>query len=428
MRTGRRECSRIGRPALALALAIGLGGAAALSAGTATVRPGVPNVGGQARYTGTHGLEVNVASPDRGAAYVQTSHPATDRTYRARFYLNLRGLTMGNNDELDVFVGYSGSDPTPPTTTGNAVVRVTLRGGTGGQKLLTAFARRDNGSESEIAAEVPLVDGWRLVEIDWAAATAAGANNGRLGLWVDGLARTGLSSLDNDQGVVNYARLGSVTGADAGTSGTFDLDDFASQRTGYLGPVSVFSDVATSAGYWSYVHGLYAAEITTGCASGQYCPSINVSRAEMAPFLTRVVKGPEYAPGAAVGVFSDVDPSHWSARWIEQIYADGITQGCGVSPLRYCPFEDVSRADMAIFLLRAKYGAGYTPPPASGTVFADVPASHRAAAWIEQLADEGITTGCGDGSIYCPSDPVTRWQMAIFLVRAFSLPIQQVGP
>jgi hypothetical protein len=47
-----------------------------------------------------------------------------------------------------------------------------------------------------------------------------------------------------------------------------------------------------------------------------------------------------------------------------------------------------------------------------------VPNTHWAAAWIKQLAAEGITTGCGGGN-YCPYNPVTRAQMAVFLVRAF---------
>jgi hypothetical protein len=75
---------------------------------------------------------------------------------------------------------------------------------------------------------------------------------------------------------------------------------------------------------------------------------------------------------------------------------------------------------MAIFLLRAKHGAAYVPPAATG-IFADVPTTYWAANWIEQLYAEGITTGCGIGN-YCPEDPVTRAQMAVFLVRTFNLP------
>ena len=71
---------------------------------------------------------------------------------------------------------------------------------------------------------------------------------------------------------------------------------------------------------------------------------------------------------------------------------------------------------MAVFLLKSKYSADYVPPPATGTVFADVPASHGFAPWIENLAALGITGGCGGGN-YCPDSPVTRGQMAVFLLK-----------
>ena len=75
----------------------------------------------------------------------------------------------------------------------------------------------------------------------------------------------------------------------------------------------------------------------------------------------------------------------------------------------------------AVFLLRSKYGAGYNPPGVGGgTGFTDVPSTYWAAAWIKQLVAEGITAGCSAGS-YCPESPVTRAQMAVFLVRTFGL-------
>jgi hypothetical protein len=97
------------------------------------------------------------------------------------------------------------------------------------------------------------------------------------------------------------------------------------------------------------------------------------------------------------------------------LFVDGITGGCGYGD--YCPSLPVTRAQMAVFLLRAKYGSGYLPPAPIG-VFNDVPLGSFADAYIEQLAAEGITGGCGDGN-YCPNDPVSRAQMAVFLVRAF---------
>ncbi len=120
---------------------------------------------------------------------------------------------------------------------------------------------------------------------------------------------------------------------------------------------------------------------------------------------------------AAAPTFTDVPYSYWAWQAIEQIYNDGMTGGCSASPLSYCPVNTVTRAQMAIFLLRGIHGSTYTPPAATGTMFADVSAGSFAAAWIEQLAVEGITSGCGGGN-FCPNSIVTRSQMAIFLVRA----------
>jgi hypothetical protein len=115
-----------------------------------------------------------------------------------------------------------------------------------------------------------------------------------------------------------------------------------------------------------------------------------------------------------------VPASYWAAAWIEQIAADGITQGCGANPPLFCPNAQLSRAEMAVFLLRAKHGGSYTPPPATGTRFEDVPASYWAAAWIEQLATEGVSLGC-TATRFCPGNLVTRAEMAVFLTRSFGL-------
>jgi calcineurin-like phosphoesterase family protein/fibronectin type III domain protein/S-layer family protein len=144
-------------------------------------------------------------------------------------------------------------------------------------------------------------------------------------------------------------------------------------------------------------------------ATPGFAPQLILSLGSSIPTAT-----PAYASGT---IFADVPTNYWARAYIERLYAAGITGGCGSSPLRYCPTSPVTRAQMAIFLLRAEHGSGYTPPTASGTVFGDVPATYWAGAWIERLAAEGITGGCGSG-MYCPEGIVSRDQMAIFLLRA----------
>ena len=188
----------------------------------------------------------------------------------------------------------------------------------------------------------------------------------------------------------------------------------------YVYSFATFADVSFS--YWahSFIERLAAAGVTGGCGTGIYCPEATVTRAQMAVFLLKGMHGSSYAP-PAVGVstgFGDVTTNYWAAAWIKQLAAEGITSGCGGG--NYCPDATVTRAQMAIFLLKAKHGSSYSPPNASG-VFTDVPVGYWSDKWIEQLAVEGVTSGCGNGN-YCPDDSVTRAQMAVFLVKAFNLP------
>ena len=189
---------------------------------------------------------------------------------------------------------------------------------------------------------------------------------------------------------------------------------------------TVFSDVRTD--YWAaqFIERVYAAGITSGCGAAgapmRYCPEEIVTRAQMAVFLLRGIHSPSYTPpdsGENTG-FGDVSASYWAAPWIKQLAVEGITSGCDNG--NYCPEAPVNRAQMAVFLLRAKFGSSYSPPAmGNSTGFVDVPRNHWAAAWIKQLVAEGITAGCSTGN-YCPDAPVTRAQMAVFLTKTFNLP------
>jgi hypothetical protein len=189
-------------------------------------------------------------------------------------------------------------------------------------------------------------------------------------------------------------------------------------------PRTTFTDVPMSYWAWDFIERLYAAGITQGCTLNphQYCPESTVTRAEIAVFLERSIHGASYVPpavGSSTG-FGDVPSTHWAAAWIRQLVADGITAGCGGG--NYCPEAPVTRAQVAVFLLRSKYGASYVPPAVgNSTGFGDVAPTYWAAAWIKQLAKEGITGGCGNGN-FCPDASISRAEMAVFLVKTFNLP------
>ncbi len=121
------------------------------------------------------------------------------------------------------------------------------------------------------------------------------------------------------------------------------------------------------------------------------------------------------AEPAAISVdFTDAPPSNIFHDAVNTVARNGITGGCGTGI--FCPGGPVTRAQMAVFLLKSKYGAAHEPPTATGTVFSDVAQGDFAADWIEDLVSLGVTAGCGGGN-YCPDAPVTRAQMAVFLLK-----------
>ncbi len=179
-----------------------------------------------------------------------------------------------------------------------------------------------------------------------------------------------------------------------------------------------YLDVPQSSPFHAPVETIARDGITSGCGGGNYCPGNSITRAQMAVFLLRAAHGGGYTPPPATGtVFADVPLGTFAADWIEQLYYDGVTGGCAVSPLRYCPTASVTRGQMAVFLLKVYHAISYAPPPAQG-VFGDVPVSSPLAPWIEELARLAVTSGCG-GTSYCPGNAVTRGQMAVFMAKTF---------
>lgn len=152
---------------------------------------------------------------------------------------------------------------------------------------------------------------------------------------------------------------------------------------------------------------LYAAGITSGCGDGKYCPDATLTRGQMAAFLVRAL----HLPDAASSGFSDTVGNMFAAD-IDSLAAAGITSGCGAG--KFCPNNTVTRGQMAAFLNRA-----LALPAAAPAGFSDT-AGHLFEFDIDRLSGAGITSGCG-GTSYCPDNPVTRGQMAAFLVRALGL-------
>jgi hypothetical protein len=128
---------------------------------------------------------------------------------------------------------------------------------------------------------------------------------------------------------------------------------------GYVPPTptqQTFADVPLNSPFASWIYQLAAEGITGGCATNpaQYCPDDSVTRGQTAVFLLRGEHGPGYVPPTpAQQTFADVPLNHPFASWIYQLAAEGITGGCATNPAQYCPDASVTRAQMAVFLVRA---------------------------------------------------------------------------
>ena len=242
------------------------------------------------------------------------------------------------------------------------------------------------------------------------------------GSWISTGASTsaGLSGLGNNDPYYWQVRAinpGGTVDANGGTWWTFTAR------------IQIFADVPIDHQFWAEIQAFYDAGITTGCGVDPlvFCPDNTVTRAAMAVFLLRAKYGSTYTPPPATHTFADlpVAGKEWQEAWVDQFYLEGITSGCGISPLIYCPENPVTRAAMAVFILRALYGSGYTPPAATHT-FSDMPVLGKE--WMEPWVDEfyrlGITGGCGTDPLrYCPENSIKRQGMAAFIVRAFGLPL-----
>jgi hypothetical protein len=132
-------------------------------------------------------------------------------------------------------------------------------------------------------------------------------------------------------------------------------------------------------------------------------------------------------PPVASHLFADNwTPGLWAEKWAEGMFNAGLSSGCTTSgPLKFCPWNQVPREQVVIFGLRLKYGNDYNPPPAEGTLFADMTdPGYYATKWAEQAYIDGLIPSCGMSGgkpNFCPQELVTRGLGAYIIVRARDL-------
>ncbi len=368
--------------------------------------------------TGANGLQnyplVASAAPlsPTGTEVTGTLDSKPSTTYALDFFAN--PACAGRPHDFEEGLVYIGSSDLSTDGAGHAAFDVTLAYTIEAGQRVTTTATDPNGNTSELTPRLvfsisPLSGAppAGLLFVVRGTNFAAGAT-----ITVGGLPATDIlvqssTQVEGRTPALQAGQLSDVTLTNLdGSAGTLSK-----------GYVTDFNDVPLNHQFHGFVTTLVSNGITAGVGGGNYGVASSTLRQQMAVFLLKAKYGICYVPPPCAGIFTDVPCPSAFAPWIEALSAQGITGGCGGT--NYCPTNPVRRDQMAVFLLKTEHGSAYVPPGCAG-VFTDVACPSPFANWIERLAAEGITGGCG-GTNYCPGNPNTRGQMAVFIVKTFSL-------
>jgi hypothetical protein len=114
----------------------------------------------------------------------------------------------------------------------------------------------------------------------------------------------------------------------------------------------IFADVPCPGLFADWIEEFFREGFTAGCGGGDYCPSGSVTRAQAAVLLLKTKEGSNHVPPPCTGIFGDVPCPGTFSDWIEELYNEGVTAGCSINPLLYCPEGAVTRGEMAVLITK----------------------------------------------------------------------------
>ncbi len=201
-----------------------------------------------------------------------------------------------------------------------------------------------------------------------------------------------------------------------------DVNALGLMGLAYSLPASNFTNVSSDPAdpYWALweIEAAYAAGIVKG-SGGYYFPSDPVTRDQLAVYIARAMNGADLTGSATVPFVDITNP--WANVYIAYCIDHGVVKGFDAT--HYGPTLEVDRGSMAVFIARAKGwvsidDAMNTAPE----LFTNVPAGYWSGTAVQACVDHGVVKGY-DATHFQPTWIVSRDQMAVFVTRAFNLPM-----
>jgi hypothetical protein len=201
---------------------------------------------------------------------------------------------------------------------------------------------------------------------------------------------------------------------------------------GFAGGPASLNVTAGPACYWTGSTAAAWLTIPSGSGTGNGAIPLNAAanngtaRLASIAFVNQTV-GVMQGGSPTVQIFDDVSSGDPYFDYVSLMSNYGITVGCQTSPPLYCPSEAVTRAEMAVFIVRGlnlATNTSLTYPPTA--YFQDVPPSGITDSeyfpYVQRLAQLGITVGCQTSpALFCPDESIPQAQMAVFVIRAWML-------
>jgi len=223
-------------------------------------------------------------------------------------------------------------------------------------------------------------------------------------------------------------------------------------RDPYNNAMATYTDVPQTHPHFTFIQIAKQTEIEPGSRTATtFAPDTLVTRRQMARWVMRSLMNDDAITaylnatgGTTLVSFSDVPNTDTDYKYIEAMYRRGITKGCSGTTdatRKFCPGDNLTRGQMAVFLVRAKMNSvfptvssGSAPASAGCAASGSAPfgdlfglaavtwfsgsTSHAFCLYISKLGELGISNGKGNSS-FAPDDPITKGELMVFVVRSF---------